>query len=88
MVTELDALVEGIDGDLADDIRRLPRRALVEAAPPEGIEPSAEAVDSAAAGVRVEDASTFCRHSYMLAVLCLRIEEELEESDRSSESSK
>lgn len=80
MATDIDAL-EGMDCDLADDIRRLPRRVLVDAAPPEGIEPTAEAVEAAAAGVRVEDTSTFCRHAYVLAVLCLRIEEELEEED-------
>jgi len=78
MATTLDALVEGIDGDLAEDIRRLPRRMPVEAAPPEGVEPSVEELDAAAVGVRVQDTSVFCRHAYVLAVLCLRIEEELE----------
>lgn len=77
-MADLDALVEGIDDELADDIRRLPRRAMPEASPPESVEPTAEAVDAEAAGVCVTDGSAFCRHAYVLAVLCLRIEEELE----------
>lgn len=67
-----------LDGELAEEIRRLPKRGVPEAAAPEGLEPSSEEVDRVAASVVVIDNSIFCRHSYVLAVLCMRIEESLE----------
>ena len=70
-----------LDGELAEDVRRLPRRSVLEVALPEGVEPSSEVVDAAAANVRVVDSGTMCRHSYILAVLCIKIEEELETAD-------
>lgn len=69
--------VAALDGELAEEIRRLPKRGVPEAAPPEGLEPSAEDVNRIAERILVIDNSVFCRHTYVLAVLCMRIEESL-----------
>lgn len=48
---------------------------------PEGTattEPSQDAIIEASRCTRVVDTSVFCRHSYIISVLCLRIEEMLE----------
>lgn len=64
-------------GDLAEEIRRLPKRGVPETAAPEGLEPPEEEVSRLAERVVVMDNSVFCRHSYVLAVLCMRIEDTL-----------
>ena len=40
-------------------------------------EPSHEEVDRGAASVRVTDTGVMCRRSYVLSVLCMRLEEML-----------
>lgn len=76
----MDDLEDVMDTELLEDIRRLPRRGIPEALPPAGVDPPADVVDREAALVRVVDGSTFCRHAYLLSVLCMLVEEALEAS--------
>ena len=71
------------EADLDDGLADIPsmrgRAAIPECALAE--EPSPEAIRAGALDVRVGDAGAFCRHSYVISVLCLRIEEMLELED-------
>ena len=71
--------IEDLDDDLADVPSLRGSAAIPECALAE--EPSPEDIRSGARDVRVGDSGVFCRHSYIISVLCLRIEEMLERED-------
>lgn len=62
-----------------EELRKLPRRKPVpEAQLPESTEPTAAEIDKLAENVLVVDTGVFCRHSYIISVVCLRIESVVE----------
>jgi len=70
---------------IEEELKNLPKRKTIpEAVPAESLEPDPAVVDALARGVLVTDSSTFCRHSYVLAVLCLRLERILKQKNAGS----
>ena len=66
-----------VDGELdeIEELKELPiKSAKVILEISESLEPKREDVDLLAASVRIRDTGAFCRHSYILSVLCIRIE--------------